>query len=84
MASELIQVSIRRMLGCMLQDLTFSCQLLQKESKSPKKNYNRAIQEGLKLVYAHVASFNPPPRKTMYVLVGTKVPIAFPSRKLLV
>jgi len=46
MASELIQGSIRRMPGFKLQGLTFSCQLLCKESKSPKKNSNRAIQEG--------------------------------------
>jgi hypothetical protein len=84
MVSELIQGSMRRMLGFTLQDLTFSCQLLHKESKSPKKNSSRAIKEGPKLVYAYVASFNPPPRKTMYVLVGTKAPTAFPSCNLLV
>jgi len=84
MTSELIQGSIRRMLGFMLQDLTFSCQLLHKERKCPKKNSNRAIQEEPKLVCAYVASFNPPPRKTMYLLVGTKAPIAFPSHNLLV
>jgi len=55
MTSELIQGSIRRMLGFMLQDLTFSYQLLHKESKSPKKNSNRAIQEEPKLVCAYVA-----------------------------
>jgi len=84
MVPELIQGSIRRMLWFMLQYLTFSCQLLHKDSKSPKKNFNRAIREGPKLVDAYVASFNPPPCKTMYVLVGTKMPIAFPSRNLLV
>ena len=84
MASELIQGSIRRMLGFTLQDITFPCQLLHKESKSLKKNSNRAIQDGPKLVYTYVASFNPPPCKTMYVLVGTKAPIAFPSHNLLV
>jgi len=84
MASELIQGSIRRMLGFMLQDLIFSCQLLHKESKSTKKNSNRAIQEGPKPVDTYTASFNPPPCKTMYVLVGTKAPIAFPSHNLLV
>jgi len=84
MTSELIQGSIRRMLGFILQDLTFSCQLLRKERKSPKKNSNRTIQEGPKLVDTYVASFNPPPCKTMYVFVGTKAPIAFPSHNLLV
>jgi hypothetical protein len=60
MASEFIQGSIRRMLVFMLQDLTFSCQLLHKESKGPpQKNSNKAIQEGPKLVDAYVASFNP-------------------------
>jgi hypothetical protein len=84
MMSELIQGSSRTMLGFILQDLTFSCQLLHKESKRPKKNSNRAIKEGPKLVYTYVASFNPPPCKTTYVLVSTKAPIAFPSRNLLV
>jgi hypothetical protein len=84
MVSELIQGSVIRMLGFMLQYLTFSCQLLHKESKSAEKNSKRAIQEGPKLVDAYVASFNPPPSETMYVLVGTKEPIAFPSRNLLV
>jgi hypothetical protein len=77
MTSELIQDSIRRMLGFTLQDLNFSCQLLHEESKIPKKNSNRAIKEGPKLVYSYVASFNPPPSKT-------KAPIAFPSHNLLV
>ena len=84
MASELIQGLIRRMLGFILQDLNFSCQLLHKESKNPKENSNRAIKQGPKLAYAYVAPFNPPPCKTMYVFVGTKAPIAFPSHNLLV
>jgi len=84
MASELIQGSIRRMLGFILQDLNFPCQLLYKESKSPKKNSNRAIQEGSKLVDTYVVSFNSPSRKTVYVLGSTKAPIAFPSHNLLV
>ena len=83
-ASELFQGSIRRMLGFMLQDLNFSCQLLHKESKIPKKNSNRAIQYGPKLVDTYVASFNSPSPKTLYVLVSTKAPIAFPSHNLLV
>jgi len=49
MVSELIQSSVRRMLGFKLQDLNFSCQLLHKESKSPKKNFNRAIKKGAKI-----------------------------------
>ena len=84
MASELIQGSIWRILGFMLQDLTFSCQLLHKESKSQRKNSKRAIKDSPKLGYAYVVSFNRPPCKTMYVFVGTKMPIAFPSRNLLV
>jgi hypothetical protein len=36
------------------------------------------------LVDAYVASFNPWPCKTMYVLVSTKAPIACPSCNLLV
>jgi hypothetical protein len=57
MASELILGSIKRTLGFMCKDITFSCTLLHKESKSPKKNSNKAIQEQPKLVDAYVASF---------------------------
>ena len=46
MTSELIQCSIRRMLGFMLQDFTFSYKLLHKESKSYKKTSNRDINRG--------------------------------------
>jgi len=86
MVSELIQGAVRRMFGFMLQDLSFSCQLLHKESKNPKKNSNRAIKKGPKLtdIYSYVASFNTPPCKTMYVLVGTKASIAVTSHNLLI
>jgi len=83
MASELIQGSIRSMMGFMLQYLTLSCQLLHKEGKNPKKNSNRAIQEGPKLVDTYVASLYPPLCKTICVF-STKAPIAFPSCNLLV
>jgi len=46
MASELIQGSIRRMLGFISQDLTFSYQLLHKESKSPKKTVTGPYKKG--------------------------------------
>jgi hypothetical protein len=62
MASELTRGS-KRMLGFTLEDLTFSCQLLHKESKISKKSSNRAIKEGQKLVFAYVAPFSPPPCK---------------------
>ena len=80
---ELIQGSIRRMLWFMLHYLTFSYQLLHKDIKSPKKNSNRAIQEGPKLVDTYVASLYPPLCKTICVF-STKAPIAFPSCNLLV
>jgi hypothetical protein len=57
---------------------------LTERKQKPKKNSNRAIKEGTKLVYAYVASFNFPPCKSMYVLDGTKTPIEFPSHNLLV
>jgi hypothetical protein len=57
LALKLIPGAVCRALGFKLQDLTFSCNLT-KNSKSPRKNSNRAAQECPKLADTYAAPGN--------------------------